>query len=334
MKNAENSMISKVSWMMRIFKTALFGVAAMFAAQAFAVVGTTTLFTTIMATGDPTHSQSISTGISPANLENYYFTYDVGNAHVYSWGSVADGTLKSYVEGSAFVLPSYLRDLTGTPYIVAAASSDVSFHESLRIDSAGRNGQSGIATIRLYWNAGVLGYSVSGSDTMPSSVARYDAQFKVSIANVQAREELKLDYGSLAPVVSHCMGVNSVESCTSDYLRWTFDMQVPFIFGRSLPVFMDLSTMINGSSFISGQQHEYLNEYHMAVDASHSAYWGGVTSVTVNGLAITDYATDATALGQSYIPTSAVPEPLTSVMFVAGLLGILAIQRQREPKRK
>jgi len=69
------------------------------------------------------------------------------------------------------------------------------------------------------------------------------------------------------------------------------------------------------------------------IDASHSAYWGGITSVVDAAGRPVDYtvlSADGGDWGRSYVPVAApVPEPAAWLLGAIGALGLLVQQRRR-----
>lgn len=67
-------------------------------------------------------------------------------------------------------------------------------------------------------------------------------------------------------------------------------------------------------------------------DSLHSSYWGGVSEVTANGVAISDFSivsASGTDYSHSFVPPP-VPEPEQIWLTLAGgLVGALAWRRQR-----
>lgn len=69
--------------------------------------------------------------------------------------------------------------------------------------------------------------------------------------------------------------------------------------------------------------------FSAAANFGNTVYWGGIDSVTVGGVALTDYEYLSSASGVDYrYATSAVPVPAAAWLFGSGLLGLLGAVRR------
>ncbi len=70
--------------------------------------------------------------------------------------------------------------------------------------------------------------------------------------------------------------------------------------------------------------------FSAAANFGNTIYWGGIDSITVGGVALTDYQYLSSASGVDYrYATSAVPVPAAAWLFGSGLLGLLGAERRK-----
>lgn len=186
---------------------------------------------------------------------------------------------------------------------------------STEIDAAGLAGTLGHFDVRLYYH-----WAIDGAWNADS--------FFAGSASVQ----LQARQGGLATLASAAETL-SVGATYYDHQRWTdingfrteslmqpLDVTVDFYFGAPVSLTLALQTACSiqgGDSCLT--------------DASHSLYWGGISNVRNDaGLVAgaTIMADGDMDWARSYAP---VPEPSTSVLLVAGILGIFAtVTRRRD----
>lgn len=109
-----------------------------------------------------------------------------------------------------------------------------------------------------------------------------------------------------------------------DIARERFAVWIPFYFGFDQPLSMELSAVASaGSNSVGGG--------HGSFDASHSAYWGGLSAVTDaggNAVEFTLESASGTDYSKSFSPITAVPEPTTYALTLVGC-GLILFTRRR-----
>jgi PEP-CTERM motif len=223
--------------------------------------------------------------------------------------SQSDGVATALAEHG--VLKTFASSASSGAYGYASARATAAFSDTLMIDSPGHSGQSGMVIIPLQFDyaatlIGQLGYA--GSDiylTLDVFMGAGSYQWQ--------RGLLMSPDGS---VQSQSFDAGGVVVPFDD----TILASVSFTFGQEFSFIASLRTHVSGSL-----------EHQAIVDASHSAYWGGVQSVldqNGNPVVYTLNSSSGTDWSRFFVP-SPVPEPATSALMVAGLGVIVAATRRR-----
>ncbi len=212
-------------------------------------------------------------------------------------------------------------DLFGT---VAYTNIDSTFRDTLNISSANLAGQQGYALIKVDYN-----WLLEASGFPTGSGGHSQAAITLLLSGQSASVLETLDAGiNNSGTYSGLLtspGVNVI----NDLARQSFIVLMPFLFGRDEALSMQLTSVVTAGSNSVGGGRAF-------VDAFHSAYWGGISSVTdASGNAVDFALTSAsgTDYRQSFSPVSAVPEPATYAFLLAGLgaLGLRRALRQPAP---
>lgn len=103
---------------------------------------------------------------------------------------------------------------------------------------------------------------------------------------------------------------------------------IPFTFGRPFIIgaSLDISTNVGSYGIPS--------IYVAAIDASHSAYWGGIDSVSTDGTSVDYTVTSASGTDYRYSTAPAVPEASTVILMCFGLSVILLRNWRRKTRSR
>ena len=227
-----------------------------------------------------------------------------------SWkGSSAQATATAdygYVKAAA---KGTLSSSSLTGGVTAAASAG--FSDNIKLSRDDLNGKIGTVTIGYY-----IDYSSEfGAGGYPSGfmgfMAKIDTAYSWFYVSQNAGQDdvYVFDHSDLT-------GRGRINTSPMSYLYVT----AQFIWGRDFST--GLTTDLSGGAYVPSGSGE--NTF-FSLDASHSGYWAGIVSATVDGLAVTDYALTSqsgTDYSKSMVPTKDVPEPMTLALFGIGLAGI------------
>ena len=220
-----------------------------------------------------------------------------GQSDIFSINGTADaqfGSLKAYLQATV------TNGLAQT-YVSAAYAGTF---ERFTIDAPGLTGQAGTATFRLNLN-GVTSFTRSSNTITGPSGGAYVC------ANISAVQV----YLDLAPCDSGTRNTNG-----------SYTASIPFTFGTSFTVFMDIFASVWFGTNISGWNATFTSDYsHTAILDQIAVYSGSTVSSAnqVNGFSI------AGASNAAYSANGVVPEPSTYMLVGAGLVS-LALVRGRK----
>ncbi|MDF2177869.1 PEP-CTERM sorting domain-containing protein [Aliiglaciecola sp. CAU 1673] len=179
----------------------------------------------------------------------------------------------------------------------------------------------------------------------------------VSAGSLNARARYGLDFNISTPYLGIdssrvVISAQSYSSSTSSWINGSYSVSGPlgyiwsenfgvskftvfqeFVVGT--PLYFSLSMWADGH--IPGALYPEPNSVtaRYLVDAGNSSYWGGIQSVTIDGVEITDYqlsSESGTDYSRSFVPTAnnpnPVPEPESLALFSLGIIGLFW-QRRR-----
>jgi len=233
----------------------------------------------------------------------------------YSSGEV---TVKAYAMADYGVLKSLTAvsgSSTGT-ISGGEAASRTSFQDYFQIDAPGLTGQRGYFTAQ-----------VSMPFTMSVQNGRWTNEGIYGQIKLESQGQV-LDIYDMAAGDSSLYGgyvVNHYNEGGSVRTDAPMILQVSFIYGEQISIFGALNTSVRASTGFGPVS------YSDIMDASHSLYWNGISSVTDgNGRAVTAYSltSDSGTDWTRNFAVSPVPEPATWAMMLGGL-GLLGAATKR-----
>lgn len=251
------------------------------------------------------------------------------NGVLASTGSVSIaqyGILKISTFGST-VVPS---DVWSTPVVHGSASAQYS--DSVTLSSAELTGKKGLVTVDIYNEILIDTHSLIGG---LSPRARYGFEFGMSTAYLgidDSRVVISANaYSNINDVVQG--GYSAEDYYGANYnLGYDvnkFSITQEFVFGTPLQFYNSMwADGVIPTNLYPQTESEFAR---FLVDAGNSTYWGGIQSVKIDGVEITDYqltSDSGTDYSRSFVPTSTqpdptdVPEPATLVLISLGLLSL------------
>lgn len=202
------------------------------------------------------------------------------------------------------VLKTFVSSASSGGLGYANATATATFADSLTIDAPGLSGQSGTVTMALQFDYAA---SLSGS-----SGSKLYLKFDV----FEGIETYRWQRGLLTQADGQSQSQSFDAGGVSVPFSKTILANVNFTFGQGFVFQKSLLTRTAGSL-----------DHQAVVDASHSAYWGGLQSVldtNGNPVAYRLSSSSGTDWSRSFVP-SPVPEPGTSALVMAGLAAIGAL---------
>jgi hypothetical protein len=241
--------------------------------------------------------------------------------------------------GKAFAAPGILRAdayasiFAGDGVTSAHAAAKAGTTGSFIIDSPGRTGQAGWATISVTFSGGRLYSLITEPTPTAPAVGSSWLILDVSVGNSPAAHTaVTTDFGSLRSSMEQCLWSRGEATCnqadlpTKTGLLFSTEMRIPIVFGVATPISESLTAIVQGKT-----QSLYEQGYFSAeADGFHSAYWGGISAVTFDDQRVDYTVTSSGGMdwSRSYV-AAAVPEPSSALLLAGGLAAILARRRRR-----
>jgi hypothetical protein len=260
-------------------------------------------------------SCSARAGLSSTSFDNDY--PDSGTASASCSESKSQNEQHGYstaVSSAAYGILKAASSGGSDEFAGGSGFSRAAFSDQLLIDSSVYRGQTG--TVRLgmnfRWNSTVL--LGSSGTVVTSSTLSLSSGFRQSTRG----------YGY--SVMTDTNGTTTYSEnfiATNNWVEIPYDDQLfldaAFIVGQPFSIYALLET-VAGSAGNEGS-------FYAAMDAAHSAYWTGISSVTVGDNLIGNYSVSSASgldYTRSYLPSTAIPEPGTSSLITIGLIGLIS----------
>ena len=239
-------------------------------------------------------------------------------------GAFVNGGVLNRSDASGTALADYgvlkvlARGSTSGPDAFAETDAMADFSDSFTIDAAGLTGQHGTVRLTL---ATTSTHDISGqafgqlSTRLQVNAGGGSQGTWIQAATFDADGSVRS--GSSSP------GIGAVPYGP------TLLADIDFVYGESISFLASLSARVGGRSGASGAPASF------AVDASHSAYWGGFLAVLDgSGDEVGTYAVSSgsgTDWSRSFVPppVSPVPEPETCALLLAGLGAVRFVASRR-----
>ena len=212
---------------------------------------------------------------------------------------------------------------------IADSSSTAIMGDSITINSVGFERSTPALLTASFAVSG--GYSRNGEFAIdPGAFDAYTAgtqgNWRVSIwNNYYSGSERGTLYQNGYEEILRGVNLNGAYDTTVQSIFGAFAIQVPILLGEMF----DISMELGGRSYAltKGAGASSWSDY----DLGHSAYWGGITSISVGGQEV-PFSLDSLS-GHDWIQSSipsAVPVPAALWLFGSGLLGLAGVARPRQ----
>lgn len=218
-------------------------------------------------------------------------------------------TVKALAVADYGVLKSASTVIGAGNWAYTLVSAHTSFQDGFRIDAPGLAGQRGSFTARV---------------SMPFSLTlvnpRWTDQFIYAQLMVESAgspfEKYELSAGDQSLFNAYEVRHNGL----SVPVAAPMTMEVSFIYGERIAISGALNTSAKGMT-----NFDHSASFEAVMDASHSVYWNGISSMTDSqGRAVTSYTLTSES-GTDWsrdLAIPAVPEPTTALLMLAGLAGL------------